>query len=213
MYCKKCGNEIKDGIAFCNYCGAPVQSEPVSESPQYSQPNVNNYQAYQQSQPIQQSFAPAQIPLEKIAWFAPVAIIIMGLMGSVSNGVYSFVSSLVAGNMIIFTAVSTFLSILFFVLKIVTCVGLFRLALSKVNKKFDMVYLPAAFIPFVLFDIPTIIWNIISQMLIRFDAPNIIFSISNYAFPIIRAAVIALISYFVAVKYFKMVESYKKENN
>lgn len=209
MYCKKCGKEIKDGVAFCNYCGAPAQHESFSASPAYSQPNVNNYQ---QPQPIQQSFAPAQTPLEKIAWFAPVAIIIMGIMGSVSNGIYSFGNSLVSGNMIIFITVSTFLSVLFFVLKIVTCVGLFRLALSKANKKFNIVYLPAAFIPFVLFDIPTIIWNIISQVLIRFDS-YVILSISNYAYPIIRAAVIALISYFVAVKYFKTVASYKKENN
>ena len=31
MVCKKCGNEIKDGVGFCNMCGAPANEPAASE--------------------------------------------------------------------------------------------------------------------------------------------------------------------------------------
>lgn len=30
MYCNKCGKQIMDGSAFCNYCGAKIK-QPISE--------------------------------------------------------------------------------------------------------------------------------------------------------------------------------------
>lgn len=27
MVCKNCGNEIKDAVAFCPYCGTPIEKE------------------------------------------------------------------------------------------------------------------------------------------------------------------------------------------
>lgn len=31
MYCRKCGEEIEEGSAFCSHCGAPVENEPVRD--------------------------------------------------------------------------------------------------------------------------------------------------------------------------------------
>ena len=52
MFCKKCGNQLNPGAAFCNKCGAPVENS--------TQPQVNNYQPnmqqnlYQNTQGYQQ---------------------------------------------------------------------------------------------------------------------------------------------------------------
>ena len=32
MFCRKCGNEIPDGVKFCTYCGTPVQAKKTVES-------------------------------------------------------------------------------------------------------------------------------------------------------------------------------------
>lgn len=33
MFCTKCGNDVKDGSAFCTSCGAPINQAPVEEAP------------------------------------------------------------------------------------------------------------------------------------------------------------------------------------
>ena len=37
MYCAKCGNEIREGAAFCPSCGSPVTSAPGGQQPQAQQ--------------------------------------------------------------------------------------------------------------------------------------------------------------------------------
>lgn len=37
MFCKNCGKEIRDGINFCNHCGAPqTTQQPASQTPPQS---------------------------------------------------------------------------------------------------------------------------------------------------------------------------------
>lgn len=45
MFCKKCGNQLNPGAAFCNKCGAPVENS--------TQPQSNNYQPNMQQNPYQ----------------------------------------------------------------------------------------------------------------------------------------------------------------
>ena len=33
MFCKKCGNQLKDGVAFCNKCGTPVSVPGATPAP------------------------------------------------------------------------------------------------------------------------------------------------------------------------------------
>ena len=54
MFCKKCGNEIIEGRAFCTNCGTPVAAEaPVQQAPaqQYAQPQYQQAPAQQYAQP------------------------------------------------------------------------------------------------------------------------------------------------------------------
>ena len=52
MFCTKCGNDVKDGSAFCTSCGAPINQAPVEEAPVQEAPvveekkqPVNDFQA------------------------------------------------------------------------------------------------------------------------------------------------------------------------
>lgn len=75
MRCSKCGNELYDGMAFCDNCGQPVQQQaqqpayqPAQQYPQ--QPTYQSAQQYPQQpvyQPAQQypqqpAYQPAQQP-------------------------------------------------------------------------------------------------------------------------------------------------------
>ncbi len=63
MFCKKCGNEIIEGRAFCTNCGTPVAAEaPVQQAPaqQYAQPQYQQAPAQQYAQPQQNAQAPVQ---------------------------------------------------------------------------------------------------------------------------------------------------------
>ena len=35
MFCKNCGAQVQDGVAFCGVCGAQMEA-PVAASPQYA---------------------------------------------------------------------------------------------------------------------------------------------------------------------------------
>lgn len=51
MFCRKCGNQINPGSAFCNNCGAPIDTnqQPVNNYQNNAAPNMgqNTYQAPQ----------------------------------------------------------------------------------------------------------------------------------------------------------------------
>lgn len=38
MFCKNCGNQIPDGVAFCAACGTPVAAAPAAAAPVYAAP-------------------------------------------------------------------------------------------------------------------------------------------------------------------------------
>lgn len=38
MFCKNCGNQVPDGVAFCAACGTPVVAAPAAAAPVYAAP-------------------------------------------------------------------------------------------------------------------------------------------------------------------------------
>ncbi len=52
MFCKKCGNQIPDGVKFCNVCGTPVSqpSAPGQNSNSYTNTNSDPYSYPNQNQ-------------------------------------------------------------------------------------------------------------------------------------------------------------------
>lgn len=81
-FCKNCGNQVPDGVTFCNNCGAPIQAE----QPQYQQPQYAPQPQYQQPQ------------------YAPYAPQPVGPQSTWDGGVFdTFVNALVASLIISFT--------------------------------------------------------------------------------------------------------------
>ena len=94
MFCMKCGNQLEDGMRFCNMCGAPVEDTPAAESPEaafrtqrtafmepdsgaqssYQQPTQQMQQPYQPAQQYRQQYEPYQQQYQQPAYVAPVAV-------------------------------------------------------------------------------------------------------------------------------------------
>ena len=105
MRCYNCGSEVPEGMAYCNYCGQPVQQaqyqQPQYQQPQYQQPQ---YQQPQYQQPYYQPPQNTQPPMG-MAWykfliyFALFAGAILNLISGISmlNGTYTENAELVYG--------------------------------------------------------------------------------------------------------------------
>lgn len=74
MYCPKCGKEIKDGIKFCNHCGAPMQYQ-ISRQPQEK--------AYQQGKRLKKKKF-------KLFLIIFLIILILLLLGTGGYAIYRF---------------------------------------------------------------------------------------------------------------------------
>ena len=87
MFCMKCGNQLEDGMRFCNMCGAPVEDVPAAGSAEaafqaqqtaFMESDSRAQSAYQQpTQQMQQPYQPAQQyqqQYQQPVYVAPVAV-------------------------------------------------------------------------------------------------------------------------------------------
>lgn len=96
MICKNCGSEIRDGVRFCNFCGAPVD-EPRQAQPEYR----DDYGAYN-ARPVQRSAPQKQVGQPKKSK-APMVILIVLLcvllvLGGLGVGGYFLIKNLFFGK-------------------------------------------------------------------------------------------------------------------
>ncbi len=85
-FCKNCGTQLEDAVAFCPQCGATCE-QPQQQA--YQQPQQPQQQAYQQQayqQPYQQPYAPAPRPISGLATAAKILMIV----STVVMGLYLF---------------------------------------------------------------------------------------------------------------------------
>ena len=73
MFCKNCGTEIPNNVAFCTRCGAPVQNQA---QPQPQQPPQGGYY-----QPPQQQYY--QPPMQQGNGKTPIISLVLGIVGIV----------------------------------------------------------------------------------------------------------------------------------
>ena len=73
MFCKNCGTEIPNNVAFCTRCGAPVQNQA---QPQPQQPPQGGYY-----QPPQQQYY--QPPVQQGNGKTPIISLVLGIVGIV----------------------------------------------------------------------------------------------------------------------------------
>ncbi len=45
MYCKNCGNNVADGLAYCDICGAELNAEPNADVTSYEESIVESVPA------------------------------------------------------------------------------------------------------------------------------------------------------------------------
>lgn len=97
MFCKNCGKEIRDGINFCNYCGAPQRVGSGNASQQASQQATQSTRQPTQ-QPAPQPYA--QQPSDaKPQWrmgllIAGIVLLVFGVLtiaSSYSGGDYRYI--------------------------------------------------------------------------------------------------------------------------
>ena len=83
MFCKKCGTEIPNNVAFCTRCGAPVENQ--AQSQQQSAQTTYNYQPPQQPQYQQPQYqhAPATKP--------SYASLVLGIIGIIFAWIFALV--------------------------------------------------------------------------------------------------------------------------
>ena len=93
MYCKRCGNQIKEGLNFCTVCGQVVESNDT----QTANNNVNQVNATSYQQPVQstqynwQPTYAQQQPKKKLNIFAIIGIF-FGVMIVVGIIIFAVVS-------------------------------------------------------------------------------------------------------------------------
>lgn len=73
MFCKNCGTEIPNNVAFCTRCGAPVQNQ-AQPQPQQA-PQGGYYQP-----PQQQYYQP---PMQQGNGKTPIVSLVLGIIGLV----------------------------------------------------------------------------------------------------------------------------------
>lgn len=82
MFCKQCGNEIPNDVAFCTHCGNPVQQDQQPQQPNYAQPNYAqpNYAQPNYNQPYGQPYGQ---PMQPVKSGFPVVSLILGIVSIV----------------------------------------------------------------------------------------------------------------------------------
>lgn len=102
MFCTNCGKELRDGMKFCEYCGAkqeiPEAQQPVYQAPpqsqQYEQPVQNGQPDFQQQSSQQVYFPPVENPVQpelSMKWykftiyFALFAGSLMNIISAIMN--------------------------------------------------------------------------------------------------------------------------------
>lgn len=115
MFCKNCGNQIAEGVAFCNVCGTPTNApkqapvqQPVQQVVYQAPVQQPAYQAPVQ-QPVQQYAAPMQqpvyqAPVEQYApqYAAPAPQKSNGKLIAIIIAVVILVAGLVVGGIFLF---------------------------------------------------------------------------------------------------------------
>lgn len=82
MFCKKCGTEIPNNVAFCTRCGAPVENQ--AQPQQQSTQTTYNYQPPQGAynyQPPQQQYYQQPPMMQQGNGKAPVVSLVLGIVG------------------------------------------------------------------------------------------------------------------------------------
>lgn len=78
MYCSKCGQQISDGVYYCEHCGEPV-NKPYTQQPFHSRENTNR--TYQQVPPQFNQYTPEayeymiMTKIDEVRTFGIIAII------------------------------------------------------------------------------------------------------------------------------------------
>lgn len=191
MYCKKCGNEIKDGSLFCTKCGEKLLTDSNNI-------NINNIEA---STPVyNQNFN--KKPLEKCAWFAPVSVVIsILLMFGVRFVFFGFILPNFQSPEGYFTGseyciAATVQNVLILLIPIITSAGLFFAATSGTTQNDRKKVITACFLPALL---STIIWQLPSTFtMIMTD----ILKVSLYEVSIINTIATVILSILGAVASF-----------
>lgn len=108
MFCKNCGNEIKEGELNCAACGTPAsqpqvqQPEQAPQQPQYQAPQQPQYQVPPQPQYQQPYAKPANTPSQGVG--LSVMALVFGICGIVLGSIPFFIVAALSGLGIVFGA-------------------------------------------------------------------------------------------------------------
>lgn len=203
-FCGKCGAQINDGEKFCSQCGEAAVAE--QEATAYEPTQVN----YTQS-------VIAKKPLEKCAWYAPVAIVISYILCTgITELILSSVNKYVSFD---YDSAAYYaqaaLAALNFIISLITCFVTYSIATSNTDKRSSKPASLSVYFLMFLSSAPSVVASIISNLGIGIATDNYIdssFALSSL--PIIQiianlaiTVASAILSYFVIAKYFKSFDS------
>lgn len=192
MYCKKCGSEVNNGSSFCIKCGEKISEN--NDVAVINQPEHNNYNV-------------KSLPLEKCAWFAPVSIIVSFVLGA---GISALSSSLLSDGTHTTYLIMSLVNILSFIIKLLPFFLFYLTATSTVDKAHRKVAFPSIFLPYLISVIPSIISSTFTYLGLYLDLR--ILSASTIAtvsivINILFTLIFTVLSYFIVLKYFKLVDN------
>lgn len=198
MYCLKCGSEINDGLSFCPNCGEKIDS-PNTENIVYNQMQYN----------VNQSVFTK--PLAKCAWFAPVAMIVSGILGFVIEIMQSVVlSNFNSGSDARYYYVSGVIALISFVLLLLPYFIFYIIASANTDKKSAKIgALSVLILPFlrsIASIISSLVWNICYPLSITAKIAATSAVVIKDAVYYVLIIIFAILSYFIVAKYFKLID-------
>lgn len=207
MFCKNCGTEVKEGTAFCSGCGEYLLSID-------NEKQDTNTIYFDQPQPINANTK--QKTLSKCAWFAPVSVIVSGLLffvaraiiTSVENNFYdSYTGGYSGTGFYIAQAIAVLIEIL---IPAVISIAIFSIAVSGYEQRIKKQIIPTMFLPALFSIFPFRLSNAINLALMG-SASSVTIATIGIIISVIFTIITAVISFAVVSNSFKAIDASNKE--